>query len=588
MDLARAYLDLAYRQSCGQCFPCRLGTERLMRIMERVCSGRGGRADLDQIAATVQRVSDSARCGVGRNLAKPVLDLMENFPGDFLDVAQGRRPVRPGRYQSVVTAPCTSACPSHVDVPGYLEGIRLGRDQQALDLVRRDCPMPGSIGRVCVRPCEAHCRRGLLDEPLAIRSLKRFLADGEMDSGRVPDPAPAPERAKKVAVVGAGPAGLACAYYLGKQGYKTTVFEAQEGPGGMAAFGIPAYRLPREVLAHEAAMVERAGAEIRYGVKVGEDITLEQMSAQGYGAIYLGVGAPESARMRCEGEEAGYRCFMTGVDFLARVARGERPIEGDRLVVVGGGNVAMDCVRSARRLGFNEVNLLYRRTEAEMPADPQEVREAREEGVRFHYLVAPRRIISHNGRVSGLVCLRMELGEPDQSGRRRPVPVEGSEFVIDCDAIVPAVGQICVVDCVLPDSDGLTPWHTLVVNRLTFQSGQQNIFGGGDCVTGPDTLIAALNAGKKAAGFIAQYLEKGSCSPSAADVLERLLDPGIVYDPEEEFPFPGGSLREEPAVLAPEERITGFEEVEGGFTSVQARREAARCLRCYRLAVAAY
>ncbi|MGD9124946.1 MAG: FAD-dependent oxidoreductase, partial [Desulfarculaceae bacterium] len=463
VDLMRAFVELARDMSCGQCFPCRLGTAQLARIMDRICQGKGSEDDLQRLESLSRQVSDTARCDIGRTLAKPINDLLAAHKDVFLEAVSSGRALEPGQYQTLITAPCINACPSHVDVPGYLEGIRLGRWDLAMEIVRRDCPMPGTIGRVCVRPCESSCRRALLDQPLAIRSLKRFLADREMDGTISPPPAPAQHKEQKVAVVGAGPAGLSCAYYLGRLGYKTTIFETQESPGGMAAFGIPAYRLPRQVLAFEASQVERMGATINYGVNVGKDITLEEIGQQGYQAVFIGVGAPEASSMRCEGEDAGYQCFMTGVEFLAQAARGQKPLSGDKMLVIGGGNVAMDCVRSARRLGFGQVHLLYRRTEAEMPADPQEIEEAQEEGVEFHYLVAPVKVLAKDGKVSGLECRRMELGEPDDSGRRRPVPVEGSEFVLECDAIIPAVGQICVVDCVLPDAEGVTPWKTLVV-----------------------------------------------------------------------------------------------------------------------------
>jgi formate dehydrogenase beta subunit len=392
---------------------------------------------------------------------------------------------------------------------------------------------------------------------------------------------------QKIAVIGAGPAGISCAYYLARQGYPCTVFEAQEGPGGMAAYGIPSYRLPRNVIAHEVTVLEKLGVEIRYGVNVGKDMSMEEIVARGYKAVFVAVGAPESSKMRCEGEDAGYQCFLTGVHFLAQSARGIKPVEGRKLLVIGGGNVAMDCVRTARRLGFEDVNLLYRRTEAEMPADPQEIREAKEEGIKFHNLVAPVEIIAENNSVKGLKCLRVELGEPDSSGRRRPVPVDGSDFVIDCDVIIPAVGQICVVDCVLPEEDVLTSWKTLVVDRTTFQSDRQQIFGGGDCVTGPQTLIGALAAGKNAARFISQYLQQGECKPEIEDLILSLASAEGVYDPEETFPYPGITEREEPSVLDPEIRINGFDEVEDCLTPSQARFEADRCLRCYRLLMSA-
>ncbi len=355
----------------------------------------------------------------------------------------------------------------------------------------------------------------------------------------------------------------------------------------MAAYGIPSYRLPRNVLAHEVAMVEQLGAEILYGIKVGEDLHLDELVAKGYQAIFLAVGAPESSKMRCEGEDAGYRCFMTGVNFLAEAVRGRTPLEGKRLVVIGGGNVAMDCVRTARRLGFDDVNLLYRRTGAEMPADSQEIAEAKEEGVQFHHLVSPVEIMTKGDDIIGLKCRQMELGEADASGRRRPVPIEGSEFIIDCDTIIPAVGQVCVVDCVLPEEDALTPWKTLVVDRTTFQSDRKPIFGGGDCVTGPATLISALAAGKNAARFIGQYLQNGRCLPKTADLLQTMVTSGALLDFDEAYTYPGNSCRVEPDILDPHTRIKGFAEVEKGFSAAQARSEAARCLRCYRILLAA-
>ena len=588
VDLLRAYLEKVSQESCGQCTPCREGTQRLRAIMQRICEGQGELTDLDEIRQLASFISESARCDIGRCLERPTLEILDRYADAFADTIKEKRKVSNQSHEAVVTAPCISACPSNVDIPAYVEGIRMGNFDQALARVREDCPMPGTIGRVCVRPCEANCRRGLMDQPIAIRALKRFLSDNEIRTAAQPLKSPPEEyKSEKVAIVGAGPAGLSCAYYLGCMGYKTTIFEAQEKSGGMATFGIPSYRLPRDIMDYEVAQVERMGAEIRYGVNVGKDVTVEELGKQGYRAVFLAVGAPEAGKMRCEGEDAGYECFLTGVHFLAEVSRGNKPVEGKKLVVVGGGNVAMDCVRSALRIGFTDVNLLYRRTEAEMPADPQEIEEAKEEGVKFHYLVAPISIVHTDGKVSGLECQRMELGEPDASGRRRPVPVEGSEFVIECDAIIPAVGQICVVDCVLDDEDSLTRWKTLIVDRMTFQSHTPSVFGGGDCITGPATLIAALAAGKKAATHIAQYIEKGGCQPTVSEILKTLVNGGGVFDKSETFPFDGITHKAHPAVLPPETRINSFDEVEGNLNLSQAIAEADRCLRCYRIAVAA-
>lgn len=588
VDLVRTYVNRAKAESCGQCFPCRYGTVRMADIMQKICDGLAGEQDLDNIASLAKQISQTARCDIGQTLAKPVLDILDKFRPDFLSVAKAQRKIRPGKYEIKITAPCVNACPSNVDVPSYLEDIRLRRWSKALATVRNDCPLPGTIGRVCVRPCEFNCRRGLLDDSLAIRYLKRFIADDEIENGQNPSVSLPPKKPQKVAIAGAGPAGLSCAYYLARKGYSCTIFEAQEGPGGMASYGIPSYRLPRNIMAHEVSVVQKLGVEIRYGVRIGKNLSVENLGTQGYQAVFLAVGAPETAKMQCNGEDAGYKGFMSGVQFLAEAARGKRPLEGKRLLVVGGGNVAMDCVRTGKRLGFDDIHLIYRRTEAEMPADPQEIREAKEEGIAFDYLMAPINIIAKDGKVVGLECQRMKLGEPDKSGRRRPEPIAGSEFVMDCDAIIPAVGQVCAVDCVLPRGDNaVTNRKTLVVDKGTFQTSHKNIFGGGDCVTGPKTLIAALAAGKHAARFIDQSLQSGACGVDASDILRNLIAQIGVYDSKEEFAYQGHTHRAHPETLDPDSRAKSFAEVEKVFTSVQAVKEASRCMRCYRIMVAA-
>jgi len=586
--LLAAYLDKAAEESCGQCTPCRLGTAQMKTLSQRLCRGLGTREDLARIRFLADMISRTARCDIGRTLAVPVLDLMDAFAPVLDAVADGELEVEPGEYAAIVTAPCISACPSHVNIPAYLENIRMGRWSQAMDEVREDCPMPGTIGRVCVRPCEAVCRRKDLDEPLAIKGLKRFLADREMEGGlttRITPPGQ--RRPEKVAVIGAGPAGLSCAYYLGVLGYEATIFEAQEGPGGMAAYGIPAYRLPRDVIAHEVSLVEKMGGTIQYNTKVGQDITLEELKTRGFEAVFVGSGAPGATSMRCRGEDQGYKNFMPGVEFLARAARGEQALVGKRAAVIGGGNVAMDCVRTARRLGFTEVNLIYRRTEAEMPADPLEIKEAKEEGVVFHILMAPVEIVADaSGTVTGLTCLRMELGEPDKSGRRRPVPIDGSEFTMETDAVIPAIGQTCAVDEFLPGTL-LSEWNTMVVDKTTGQSKTSAVFGGGDCTTGPDILIRALAAGKNGARAIARYLDTGACRPGPGEMMISLSEVPGLFASDPPLPYPGCTRRREAEVLDPKFRVKTFDEVEAGFSPAQAREEANRCLRCYRIVVAA-
>ncbi len=591
VDLLAAYLEKTAEESCGQCAPCRFGTARTAVLSARLAKGEGTKEDLDQIRRLVRHISLTARCDIGRTLAKPVLDLMDQFSQAFSDAARGsRKEAAKGSYTAIVTAPCIQACPAHVDIPAYLENVRMERFSKAMDTVREGCPMPGTIGRVCVRPCESACRRGKLDASLSVRAVKRFLGDLEMEGKLDSIPAPSQAHPDKVAVVGAGPAGLSCAYYLGRQGIKATVFEAQEGPGGMAAYGIPSYRLPREVIAHETAMVESLGAQIKYNTAIGRDISMQELTDQGYKAVFVGAGAPAPSKIRCEGEDEGYENFMPGVDFLAKAARGETPLKGQRVVVIGGGNVAMDCVRTARRLGFTDINLLYRRTEAEMPADPHEIREAREEGVVFHFLVAPSKVLADDkGSVTGIQCIKMALGEPDDSGRRRPVPVEGSSFVMECDAVVPAIGQACTLSTFLPsDEKLLSRWNTLEVDPVTGQSKRDAIFGGGDCATGPSTLIAALAAGKKGAFAIADYLKNGTCGACEAQDLFTLTDTPNLFDSDPDFSYPGVTERMEADVLSPKIRVENFDEVEKGYVPFQARQEASRCLRCYRMIMAAF
>ncbi len=589
VDMCREFVARAHAESCGQCFPCRLGFSEMLGILEALCRGKGAAADVERLGVLAETIRSSSKCDIGRTSPRPVLDALAECKDDFL-AAAGSGTVRPrGNYTATVTAPCIQACPSHVDVPRYVEQVRFGQTDAALDTALKDCALPGVVGRVCVRLCEFNCRRQQQDAPIAVKSLKRFAADCEHARGNLHDSAAAEFEAEKVAIIGAGPAGLACAYHLAQRGYRSTVFEALDEPGGMAAVGIPDYRLPRHILREEAQRMERMGAEFRWGVKVGVDVTMDDLHKEGFAATFLGMGAPNSMNMRCEGEEAGYDGFMHGIHFLKAVADGENPLGGTKMCVVGGGNVAMDCVRTARRLGFEEVRILYRRTEAEMPADQVEIDEAKEEGVIFDLLVLPVKIIAdENNKVTGLECLRMELGEPDDSGRRRPVPIEGSNFVIQCGAMVPAIGQRCDVGAVIGEEGvEITRWGTLEVNELTGQSEIPRLFSGGDCTTGADTLIAALAAGKRAAKHIAQFIGEGTCSTDAEEELEHLCSRLRSHNPAGEA-APGAEARLHAVQLDPDNRVTNFEEVDGVYTPSEALREASRCLRCYRIALAAH
>jgi len=585
LDMLRAYMAKAASESCGQCFPCRNGLKKISAILDRLCQGEDYPQAAEALGELARMVASSSRCDIGQTTPQPLLDILASQP-ELINA----RHTEPGHYVGTVTAPCMNACPSHVNAPDYIEKIRFRQFDKALDRVMCDCVLPGTIGRVCVRPCESACRRGQLDAPLAIKHLKRFLADEDIARRPRLTHKKAPLGTKKIAVVGAGPSGLSCAYYLAKRGLGVTIFEAQEAPGGMAKYGIPDYRLPAPIMARETEVVEAEGVEIKYGISIGRDLTLKDLEKQGFEAVFIGAGAQGFAKMNTEGEDEGYEGFIPGVRFLAEAARGRQVVFGERAVVIGGGNVAMDCVRTAKRQGFKDVQLLYRRTLKEMPADEQEIEEAQEEGVTFNYLVAPLKILAENHKITGILCQKMELGEPDASGRRSPVPIQGEEFTLPCEAVIPAIGQAVEVELVLKGEDGgLNKRKNLDADAITGNvQGLQGIFGGGDCATGPDTLIAALAAGKRAASHIAAYLEGRDEEPTDQEKLEQLIGQIGILDESKPEPYKGFTEKMPMPVLDPGDRINSFQEVEAGVKAPQAVHEAERCLRCFRVAMAAF
>jgi formate dehydrogenase beta subunit len=481
------------------------------------------------------------------------------------------------------------ACPAHLDVPTYVEFIKNVQYEESLNVIRLRNALPGVCGRVCIRPCEFNCRRANLDEPIQIKFLKRFVADYEIEHGITPEFKVAEKRDDKVAIVGAGPGGLAAAFYLAQKGYQVKIFEAFPEGGGMAAVGIPDYRLPRDVLQYEIDVIRTLGVEIEYNTRVGNDITVEEIKAQGYKALFIAVGAHLSKKMRLEGEDAGYEGFVKGVDFLRDVALGkigEDAYGGKKLLVVGGGNVAIDCVRTAFRVGFVDSNIVYRRSRAEMPADEVEIVDAEKEGVTFHFLTLPKRIITEDNVVKGVECIKMELGEPDESGRRRPVEIEGSEYVVETDVLIPAIGQDVDLS-LLPDGTTIekTKWNTIVVDEDSFMTREGGIFSGGDCVTGPDVLIGALAAGYDAAIAIDQSLRGAQIKLPDYRRKEKVVGQVGIYDQNEKIGIAGGVPMSTMDHLPADTRIHTFDEVERGFTHEAALREAERCLRCYRVAL---
>jgi NADPH-dependent glutamate synthase beta subunit-like oxidoreductase/NAD-dependent dihydropyrimidine dehydrogenase PreA subunit len=414
---------------------------------------------------------------------------------------------RTNSYNVVTERPvCERTCPVDLDIRGYVGLIADGKFKESLALIREKLAFPATIGRVCAHPCEENCNRGKKDEAPRIRDLKRFVADYEIQK-KIEQPVPEIEKnGKKVAVIGAGPAGLACAHDLALSGYDIKVFEALPVSGGMLAVGIPKYRLPRDILNLEIDYVTRLGVEIKNNIRIGTDISLDDLFTQGYEAVFIGVGCHigQSARMEDEDTEGVY----SGVDYLRELNLGNEVRVEDRIAIIGGGNVAMDAARSSLRLGAKEVSVLYRRTRAEMPAADEEIEAAIEEGIKFEYLVAPQGVVKKDNKVAGIRCLRMELGEPDDSGRRRPVPIEGSEFEIELDMILPAIGQKADLSF-LSDDNGIeqTRWGTIITDPATGATSREGVFSGGDCVTGPWIAIGAIADGKRSAVAIDNYLK---------------------------------------------------------------------------------
>jgi len=468
-------------------------------------------------------------------------------------------------------SPCTNACPNNVNAHAYVALIREGKYQEAMEVILRTLPFPGTIGRICPHPCETACRRGEVDEPISICALKRFVAD-QVDVEDLPLPE-IEKRDEKVAIIGAGPAGLTAAHFLALEGYESTVFEAQSVAGGMLRLGIPDYRLPPEVLDKEIRAITRLGVEIKLNTALGRDVTIDGLFKQGYKAVYLAIGAHKDLQLNIPGEDG--EGVLSSVDFLRQVNLGEiTKLEG-RAVIVGGGNVAIDAARSALRLGADKVTILYRRTRAEMPAYAYEVEDALAEGIDIQYLSAPQQILTKDNKVMGVQCIKMELGEPDSSGRRRPVPVPNSEFIVETEWVLPAIGQR-PESAFLADTVGLeiSRWGTIEADPVTFATNVEGVFAGGDAHSGPWVAIGAVAHGREAALSISRYLR--------GEDLKVGREPMEV--PQEHFVPISEDLEKIPrarqAHISMAERTAGFAEVELGLTEEQAQAEARKCLNC--------
>jgi NADPH-dependent glutamate synthase beta subunit-like oxidoreductase len=467
-------------------------------------------------------------------------------------------------------------CPAGLDIPTYVTLIGMGHDAEAIDVIRRDCPFPWVCGLVCTRPCEFMCVRARIDTPISIKFLKGFAAERAMSEGSYANPQKESDKHKKVCVIGAGPGGMSAAYYLALKGYGVRIIEQQAVAGGMLLLGIPRYRLPREVIDREVAMLEDLGVEFQFNTRFGQDITVEQLKKEGFEAFFLAVGAHKSFKLGVPGE-TDYPQVIEAIDFLRNVALGDRRVPGKKAIIIGGGNVAIDAARTCVRLGSESVTLAYRRTRSEMPADVEEIEQAEEEGIRFEFLNIPEEIVGQNDRVEGLKCLRAKLVAKEGQDRKYPVPIEDSEFIIDADVVICAIGQQVDADC-LKDVKGLdwTRRKTIHVNMVTMETSLEGIFSAGDAVTGPATVIEAIGGGKRAAESIDRYLE-GIPQPEMPPVPTRRGRIEYLEVPA------GGKMtikRPEMPLLNIYRRRTTFQQVELGYPEDKVRLEARRCLRC--------
>ena len=555
VDIARYFLSFTQDESCGKCVMCRLGTKQMLTILENITNGKGRPEDIDLLYDLAQQVKVGSLCGLGQTTPNPVLTTLRYFRSEYEEHIK-KHHCTAAACQGIVSSPCSHTCPAGIDVPRYVRFIADGKPDAALAVIREKIPFPSVCGLVCFHPCETKCRRGQLDEAVSIRMLKRFA--GEAGNGLWKKNLKiAPPTGKRVAVIGGGPAGLTAAYYLAKLGHTISVFESLPEAGGMMRFGIPDYRLPKNILANEIKEVENLGVTVKTSTPV---LSPDSLLKEGFNAVFVATGAHKGLKLGIEGENSPG--VSDCVSFLRDIALGKVMKVGDKVAVIGGGNAAIDSARSALRLGAKEVTVLYRRTLSEMPASAEEVEQAIAEGVRIKYLTSPTRIIPAGGKLE-IECLRMSLGTVDTSGRKRPELVKGSEFILSFDNIIAAIGQQPDIpaDFGLPLGRG----NLIIANPDTLATDKEGIFAGGDVLTGPASVIEAIASGRQAASSIDIYLG------GKGEIDETLAPPEKELPPLEEAEE---KHRPKMPLLRASERTKGFAQVELGYSKRQARAEA--------------
>lgn len=563
---------------CGRCLPGKKGT---VELAEKICALREDPTfeGVEEAIALGESIVKNSKCSMAPSAVNIVLAFLREFPDQLhKNIASAKC-----SYHFHVSAPCTAACPANIKIPGFIDEIRSKKFLSALSTIRQTMAFPGLCGKVCPHPCEKVCRRSDIDEPVNIMHLKLSAWNNEYFRHQNPVvPEKKEPTGKNCAVIGAGPAGLSAAYYLALAGHKVDIFDMIAEAGGMAAVGIPDFREPREHLRYEINIIRALGVGVHYNRKLGEDITLKYLKDT-YDATLIAVGAWLPHDPKIKGLE-NVKCVTgSGIRFLRKIAEGERPVSGGKVVVVGGGNTAIDCARTARRLGC-EVKVLYRRTKAEMPAEPYEIEAAMEEGVELVFLVAPTEVIAYEGKLKGVKCVRMRLGSEDATGRRSPEVVPFSEFVEECDYLIPAVGQ-------KPDmgfasgNEGLkiSKFNTIETDKIYHTTSIEGVFAAGDCTDGINTVVRAVGTGRWAAKMMDRYVMEGKTYLTPEEEIELAIYENGIFKygvNDETWPL---SPRNETEKISIEERLSTFNEVEKSFTEQAAVQEARRCIRCMRV-----
>ncbi len=571
VDIARFFLEFTQEESCGKCPPCRVGTKRMLEIVERICNGEGEEGDIERLIALGETISETALCGLGQTAPNPVLSTIRHFRHEYEAHIKDKY-CEAGVCATMFKSPCSNACPASVNIPGFVSLVGEQRYDEALKMHRERNPLASICARVCFHPCESKCMRSSLDGALAIRHVKRFMVEQEKEPQLPEIRESAENAARKVAVIGSGPAGLSAAYFLCRLGYKPVVFEAEPKAGGMLVQAIPAYRLPRQELEREVKMIESMGAAFEYGKALGRDFTLQDLRDEGYEAVFVAVGAPQGTGIGVPGEDGPG--VYDGLSFLKEYNIHEKGEVGKNVAVIGGGNAAIDAARTALRLGAESVKILYRRTRAQMPAWGEEVNAADLEGIDILTLVAPEEILRDaDGNVTGVRCKEMVLGDYDRSGRRRPVAGRNPDFVVEADTVIAAIGQKLDAPAILDGTPvELNRWGYLAADPNTGQTSVDWVFTGGDAATGPSSVVEAIGAGEKAAAAIDQFLTGANHA-----FWRRDIEPPTFFDPDAD---PKPVDRHQVEELAVGARVTNFDEVELSWAAEVALAEARRCLRC--------